>query len=134
MIPKKWIPVFGKACPRARPEGSCSNNKVERDGDSKKSHLALALRYARVIGAITTICLSRLARAAMLPSCAMGVAHGADADHRNQQLPVLVISSADLDENHRHRFRRAGDLPRRPRLQGDAAALQPCRQGAGAAR
>src|SRR5262249_42315086 len=39
--PEKWIPVFGKACPRARPEGSCSNNKVERDGDSKKSHLAL---------------------------------------------------------------------------------------------
>ena len=22
-----WKPVFGKACPRARPEGSCSNNK-----------------------------------------------------------------------------------------------------------
>src|SRR5262249_21171981 len=39
--PEKWIPVFGKACPRARPEGSCSNNKPERDGDSKKSHLAL---------------------------------------------------------------------------------------------
>src|SRR5262245_17768606 len=32
--PEKWIPVFGKR--------SCSNNKVERDGDSKKSHLALA--------------------------------------------------------------------------------------------
>src|SRR5262245_66522441 len=33
-----WMPVFGKACPRARPEGSCNNNnnnKVERDGDSK---------------------------------------------------------------------------------------------------
>src|SRR5262245_17389695 len=38
--PEKWIPVFGKACPRARPGGSCSNNKVERDDDSKKSHLA----------------------------------------------------------------------------------------------
>src|SRR5262245_30845466 len=32
--PEKWIPVFGKR--------SCSNNKQERDGDSKKSHLALA--------------------------------------------------------------------------------------------
>jgi len=21
-----WVPVFGKACPRARPEGSCSTN------------------------------------------------------------------------------------------------------------
>src|SRR5262249_21118091 len=40
--PEKWIPVFGQACPRARPEGSCSNNKLERAGDSKKSHLALA--------------------------------------------------------------------------------------------
>src|SRR5262245_8195186 len=39
--PEKWIPVFGKACPRARPEGSCPNNKVERDDDSNKSHLAL---------------------------------------------------------------------------------------------
>src|SRR5262249_7162287 len=38
--PEKWIPVFGKACPRARPEESCSNNKAERDGDSKKSHIA----------------------------------------------------------------------------------------------
>src|SRR5262249_34591132 len=35
-----WTPVFGKACPRARPGGSCSNNKVERDGGSKNSHLA----------------------------------------------------------------------------------------------
>src|SRR5262249_38779357 len=40
--PEKWVPVFGKACPRARPEGSCSNDRVERDGDSKKSHLALS--------------------------------------------------------------------------------------------
>jgi hypothetical protein len=32
--PEKWIPVFGK-----RP---CSNKKIERDNDLKKSHLALA--------------------------------------------------------------------------------------------
>jgi hypothetical protein len=32
--PEKWIPVFGKR--------SCSNNKLERDDDSKKSHHALA--------------------------------------------------------------------------------------------
>jgi hypothetical protein len=31
--PEKWIPVFGKR--------SCSTNKLERDDDSKKSHLAL---------------------------------------------------------------------------------------------
>src|SRR5262245_4523898 len=32
--PEKWIPVFGKR--------SCSNNKLERDDDSKKSHPVLA--------------------------------------------------------------------------------------------
>ena len=32
--PEKWRPVFGKR--------SCSNKDVERDGDSKKSHPALA--------------------------------------------------------------------------------------------
>src|SRR5262249_47386165 len=37
-----WAPVFGNACPRARPGGSCSSNNVERNDDSKKSHLALA--------------------------------------------------------------------------------------------
>src|SRR5262249_9068467 len=31
--PEKWTPVFGKE--------SCSTNNLERDGDSKKSHLAL---------------------------------------------------------------------------------------------
>ena len=33
---EKWVPVFGKT--------SCSNNKLKRDGDSKKSHHALAGR------------------------------------------------------------------------------------------
>jgi len=32
--PEKWIPVFRKR--------SCSIKRIERDGDSKKSHLALA--------------------------------------------------------------------------------------------
>ena len=31
---EKWVPVFGKT--------SCSDNKIKRDGDSKKSHHALA--------------------------------------------------------------------------------------------
>jgi hypothetical protein len=30
---EKWVPVFGKT--------SCSSKKLERDGDSKKSHHAL---------------------------------------------------------------------------------------------
>src|SRR5206468_12556709 len=28
-----WIPVFGKPCPWARPEGSCSKNGLKRDAD-----------------------------------------------------------------------------------------------------
>jgi hypothetical protein len=38
--PEKWKPVFGKGLP-PRKRGSCSNNKLERDDDSKKSHHAL---------------------------------------------------------------------------------------------
>src|SRR6516225_8206847 len=34
--PEKWVPVFGKR--------SCSNKKIERDDDSKKSHSALRSR------------------------------------------------------------------------------------------
>src|SRR5262245_44655871 len=48
MMPKKPGPdviragyrFLGKACPRAWPVGSCSKHNLERDGDSKKSHLA----------------------------------------------------------------------------------------------
>src|SRR3954447_18065610 len=39
--PEKWVSVFQKARHRARPEGSCSNKKLKRDDDSKKSHHAL---------------------------------------------------------------------------------------------
>src|SRR5215831_14610602 len=41
-VSAKCVAVFRKACPRARPEGSCSNKNIERDDDSKKSHHALA--------------------------------------------------------------------------------------------
>src|SRR6266481_6417468 len=49
----------GKACPRATtrwvgtgfPKRSCSNKKIERDDDSKKSHPALGLRVRRQRGA-----------------------------------------------------------------------------------
>src|SRR5262249_41728738 len=34
---EKWTAVFGKACPRARPEGSCANNQPRRDDDAKKT-------------------------------------------------------------------------------------------------
>ena len=34
-----WVPVFGKR--------SCSDNKLERDDDSKKSHPALVVRRTR---------------------------------------------------------------------------------------
>src|SRR5262249_29721829 len=40
-VSAKCVAGFRKACPRARPEGSCSNQNIERDDDSKKSHHAL---------------------------------------------------------------------------------------------
>src|SRR5882757_5113214 len=49
--PDGWVPVFRKACPRARPEGSCSNKKIERDDNSKKSHHAPRLDLASSDGA-----------------------------------------------------------------------------------
>jgi hypothetical protein len=39
--PEKWISVFGKR--------SCSTRKIERDDDSKKSHLVLANALAIVV-------------------------------------------------------------------------------------
>ncbi len=39
--PEKWIPVFRKACPRARPEGACSIKDLECDNDSTCSRRAL---------------------------------------------------------------------------------------------
>src|SRR6266705_1073758 len=44
--PEKWTPVFRKR--------SCSNKKIERDDDSKKSHLALVV-IAIVVIAIVAI-------------------------------------------------------------------------------
>jgi|SRR5882724_3317927 len=38
--PEKWLPVFR--------ERSCSNNKIERDDDSKKSHHALTSAMRRI--------------------------------------------------------------------------------------
>src|ERR1700722_4490968 len=39
--PEKWVPVFRKR--------SCSNKKIERDGDSTKSHLALGVEPQQVV-------------------------------------------------------------------------------------
>src|SRR5712691_7547211 len=39
-----WHPIFGKACPRARPEGSCTNKKLDRCCKSIRSEKALALQ------------------------------------------------------------------------------------------
>src|SRR5882757_9508613 len=40
--PEKWIPVFPRDKREAFARRSCSNKKIERDDDSKKSHPALA--------------------------------------------------------------------------------------------
>src|SRR6266699_5387462 len=42
--PEKWVPVFPRDKREAFARRSCSNNKLERDDDSKKSHRALARR------------------------------------------------------------------------------------------
>jgi len=41
MIRKKWGPVFPRDKREAFARRSCSNKKIERDDDSKKSHPAL---------------------------------------------------------------------------------------------
>jgi hypothetical protein len=41
--PEKWVPVFPRDKREAFARRSCSNKKIERDDDSKKSHPALAL-------------------------------------------------------------------------------------------
>src|SRR6202171_4154901 len=40
--PEKWVPVFPRDKREAFARRSCSNKKIERDDDSKKSHPALA--------------------------------------------------------------------------------------------
>ena len=39
--PEKWVPVFPRDKREAFARRSCSNKKIERDDDSKKSHPAL---------------------------------------------------------------------------------------------
>jgi putative endonuclease len=42
--PEKWVPVFPRDKREAFARRSCSNKKIERDDDSKKSHPALEAR------------------------------------------------------------------------------------------
>src|SRR6266849_5991972 len=42
--PEKWLPVFPRDKREAFARRSCSNKKIERDDDSKKSHPALGQR------------------------------------------------------------------------------------------
>src|SRR5260370_30249890 len=44
--PEKWVPVFPRDKREAFARRSCSNKKIERDDDSKKSHPALDIRGA----------------------------------------------------------------------------------------
>src|SRR5882724_41723 len=49
--PEKWVPVFPRDKREAFARRSCSNKKIERDHDSKKSHPALGRRGAGTIHA-----------------------------------------------------------------------------------
>jgi hypothetical protein len=42
--PEKWTPVFPRDKRKAFARRSCSNNKIERDRDSKKNYPGLATR------------------------------------------------------------------------------------------
>ena len=44
--PEKWVPVFPRDKREAFARRSCSNKKIERDDDSKKSHPAPVKRAA----------------------------------------------------------------------------------------
>src|SRR3981189_2930115 len=43
--PEKWVPVFPRDKREAFARRSCSNKKIERDDDSKKSHPALGTSF-----------------------------------------------------------------------------------------
>ena len=45
--PEKWVPVFPRDKREAFARRSCSNKKIERDNESKKSHHALGRRMSR---------------------------------------------------------------------------------------
>jgi hypothetical protein len=78
--PEKWMPVFGKR--------SSSNKEVERDGDSKKSHPALAAELARGGGNAA----SSAARGCyLLRACPCGSrARGGDGLGRAARRPVTA--------------------------------------------
>jgi hypothetical protein len=87
--PEKWLPVFGKACPRARPEGSCSNKKLERDDDSKRSHHALAGAGAHLTTAAAGAgsCSTPASRRPATPGSGTWSCAGAAGSRRNRYRP-----------------------------------------------
>ena len=52
--PEKWAPVFPRDKREAFARRSCSNRKIERDGDSKKSRPALVANQPDLIVGHTT--------------------------------------------------------------------------------
>ena len=49
-----WVPVFPRDKREAFARRSCSNKKIERDDDSKKSHPALDVDFQEVVDSILT--------------------------------------------------------------------------------
>ena len=49
--PEKWVPVFPRDKREAFARRSCSNKKMKRDDDSKKSHRALVAVAQNHVGA-----------------------------------------------------------------------------------
>ena len=66
--PDKWVPIFPRDKREAFARRSCSNKKIERDDDSKKSHPALAVsspgerREPHTIGVVFVVFVARFPR------------------------------------------------------------------------
>src|SRR6266849_4027362 len=66
--PEKWLPVFPRDKREAFARRSCSNKKIERDDDSKKSHRALA-ECAVVLSQAARKCRSAYPNRSLLRRC-----------------------------------------------------------------
>src|SRR6266436_10045248 len=86
-----WVPVFPRDKREAFARRSCSNKKMERDDDSKKSHPALA----KILQAWERL---------QQPDAGAGYRAGEKAD-------------ADDDQKHAHRVLDAGEMPLHSREQ-----------------
>ena len=101
--PDGWVPVFPQDKREAFARRSCSNKKIERDDDSKKSHPALANTR-----------MSCLARKFVGPGQRRLAGERIEKNCRSRRVGGVVRQFQTSTPRRRHRLRRAEDLERRP--------------------